>query len=441
MAARLARGPIPVEEARRIALQVAEALEEAHERGIVHRDLNPANIMLTPDDKVKVLDFGLAKAFVEETPDADNSMSPTLTRDATRVGVILGTAAYMSPEQAKGKEVDKRTDIWAFGAVLYEMLTGSKAFPGDDVSEILASVIKSEPDWSRVGERTPETLVKLLRRSLVKDARRRLRDIGEARLAIEEGASEPQVPASPGATGWRIVLPWGLVVLLLLALGIGWRSEEPASDKRVAHVSIDLPGEGRLSIPDPSYGIAISPDGNLLAFPVGSFDATQLYLRYLNRQEASLIPGTLGASAPFFSPNGNWLGFFQNTKMMKVAVAGGTPIELAKSEPGGGTWTPNDTIIYTPVMNNGGIWQISAAGGAPEQLTEPDASRGELGHWNPHLLPDGKHVLVNVYPLRSRRRISTFCLWKQATCASSSRAAFTDATPRAVTSCTWVKTP
>ena len=395
MAARLARGPIPVEEARRIAVQVAEALEEAHERGIVHRDLKPANIMLTPDDKVKVLDFGLAKAFLEETPEADSSMSPTLTRDATRVGVILGTAAYMSPEQAKGKRVDKRTDIWAFGAVLYEMLTGSKAFPGDDVSEVLASVIKSEPDWSRVRERTPEALVKLLRRCVVKDSRQRLRDIGEARLAIEAGTSEPEISSSRATTDWRIVLPWGLVALLVLVLGIGWRGGELVSDKRVAHVSIDLPGEGRLWTPD-RPGIAISPD-NLLAFPVGRDAAAQLYLRHLNREAASLIPGTVGASDPFFSPDGNWLGFFQNQRLMKVSVEGGPPIELAESEAAGGTWTPDDTIIYAPAFSNGGIWRISAAGGAPEQLTEPDASAGELGHWFPNVLPDGKHVLVNVY--------------------------------------------
>ena len=186
LAERISRGPIPLEEALDIATKMAEALEEAHEQGIVHRDLKPANVKQTEDGKIKVLDFGLAKVFHEETPNADSSMSPTLTRDATRVGVILGTAAYMSPEQAKGKKVDKRTDIFAFGAVLFEMLTGGKAFPGDDVSEVLASVIKTEPDWSRLPADTPALVRRLLRRSLEKEPKRRLPDIAVARLEIDE---------------------------------------------------------------------------------------------------------------------------------------------------------------------------------------------------------------------------------------------------------------
>jgi len=397
LAARLTRGPIPVEEARWIAVQVAEALEEAHERGIVHRDLKPANIMLKPDEKVKVLDFGLAKAFAEETPERDSSISPTLTRDATGVGVILGTAAYMSPEQAKGKQVDKRTDIWAFGAVLYEMLVGSKAFDGDDVSEILASVIKSEPDWSRVRKTTPEPLVKLLRRSLTKDSRQRLRDIGEARLAIEARETEPEISSSRTTTHWKVILPWGLAAVLLLVLGVRFGGQEAATIEHVAHVSIDLPDGTRFSSSERgASGIAISRDGTLLAFTAGRGDAS-LYLRHLDQEEASLIPDTLGAIRPFFSPDGEWLGFFQNQKLMKVAVEGGPTIELAGTGSVGGTWMPDETIIYNPSFSNGGLWRVSSAGGVPEQLTKPDASAGELSHIHPHLLPDGKHVLVTVY--------------------------------------------
>ena len=440
LAARLARGPIPVEEARRIAVRVAEALEEAHERGIVHRDLKPANIMLTPDGKVKVLDFGLAKAFAEETPDADSSMSPTLTRDATRAGVILGTAAYMSPEQAKGKQVDKRTDIWAFGAVLYEMLTGTKAFPGDDVSEILASVIKSEPDWSRVRKTTPETLVKLLRRSLVKDSRQRLRDIGEARLTIEARTTEPEISSSRTTTDWRVVLPWGLVAVLLLVLAIGWRGEEPATDKDVAHVSIDLPDDGRLSTSSDSL-IAISPDGNLLAFSAGFLDAPQLYLRDLNQEEASPIPGALGASHPFFSPDGKWLGFFQNNKLMKVAVEGGPTIELAANGGAGGTWMPDDAIIYNPGFSNGGVVANLLRWWNPGATYESGRVRGGTGPRSSAPPSRRKACARDRLSLpRSIGHISTFCLWKQANCAFSSRAVCTDAMPRAVTSCTSVGT-
>ena len=397
LAERIARGPIPWEEALEIVTKIAEALEEAHEHGIVHRDLKPANVMLTPDGKVKVLDFGLAKAFAGDDASEALSQSPTISRHQTAAGVILGTAAYMSPEQARGGSVDKRSDIWSFGVVLFEMLTGKKLFDGATISDTLASILKEDPDWELLPPETPRTLRELQRRCLEKDPRERLRDIGEARIAIAAGTWEPEVSSSPtpAGSGWRTVLPWGVVALLLLVLGIVWRGGERASDKRVAHVSIALPGEGRLWEMG-GAGIAISPDGNLLAFPVGRANATQLYLRYLDREDASPIPGTVGASAPFFSPDGKWLGFFQRQSLMKVAVEGGTPIELAESGDAGGTWAPNETIIYTPDWNEG-IWRISAAGGTPERLTEPDASAGEMGHWYPDVLPDGKHVLVTVY--------------------------------------------
>ena len=281
LAERISRGPIPWEEALEIAAKVAEALEEAHEQGIVHRDLKPANVMLTPDGKVKVLDFGLAKAFAGDDASQELSQSPTISRHQTAAGVILGTAAYMSPEQARGRSVDKRSDIWSFGVVLFEMLTGKKLFGGETISDTLASILKEDPDWGLLPTETPRTLRELQRRCLQRDPRERLRDIGEARIAIAAGASEAEVSSSPAlaGSGWRTVLPWGVVALLLLVLGIVWRGRERAYDKHVAHVSIDLPGEGRLWTSE--AGIAISPDGNLLAFPVGRGAASQLYLRYL----------------------------------------------------------------------------------------------------------------------------------------------------------------
>ena len=334
LAERIARGPIPWEEALEIATKIAEALEEAHEHGIVHRDLKPANIKLTPDGKVKVLDFGLAKAFAGDDASEALSQSPTISRHQTAAGVILGTAAYMSPEQARGMSVDKRSDIWSFGVVLFEMLTGKKLFDGATISDTLASILKEDPDWELLPPETPRTLRELVRRCLQKDPRERLRDIGEARIAIAAGTSEPDVSSSltPAGSGWRTVLPWGVVALLLLVFGIVWGGGERASDNRVAHVSIALPGEGRLWKAGEA-GIAISPDGNLLAFPVGRDPAVQLYLRYLDREDASPIPDTARAFTPFFSPDGKWLGFFQDRKLMKVAVEGGSADRARRCQP------------------------------------------------------------------------------------------------------------
>ncbi len=397
LAERLRRGPLSVDEVLEVALQVAAALEEAHEKGVVHRDLKPANVKLTPEGKVKVLDFGLAKAFAGDDASQELSQSPTITKHQTAAGVVLGTAAYMSPEQARGKGVDKRSDIWSFGIVLYEMLTAQKLYSGETISDTLASILKEEPGWALLPEETPRSLRELLRRCLQKDPRQRLRDIGEARIAIEAGALEPDAPSRPAEAGshWRVVLPWALAGLLVLVLAGSWQGRERAPQKRAAHVSIELPGEGRLLKPN-GPGIAISPDGNLLAFPVGRGDAAQLYLRYLDREDASPIPGTLGASDPFFSPDGRWMGFFRNDRLMKIEVEGGAPIELTESDTFGGSWAADDTIFYTPRYFEG-VWRVSAAGGAPERLTEPDTANGELGHWFPHVLPGGKHLLVNIY--------------------------------------------
>ena len=261
LAARIARGPIPVDEAIQIVIKIADALEEAHEQGIVHRDLKPANIMLTPDGKVVVLDFGLAKVFVEQKHEADSSLSPTLTRDATRVGVILGTAAYMSPEQAKGKDVDKRTDIFAFGAVLYEMLTGKKAFPGEDVSDVLAAVLKLSPDWNALPQ---NRVTGLLRRCLEKDARKRFRDIGDVRYELERYDPPPRVARAATGLTWRVVLPLLLAVAFLTWGIASWTRRPDAAPMRrgVKRFAVEAGGLGLTN--DQGSRIALSPDGSTL---------------------------------------------------------------------------------------------------------------------------------------------------------------------------------
>jgi len=316
LAERIARGSIPVEELLDIAIQIADVLEEAHEKGVIHRDLKPANIKLTPDGKVKVLDFGLAKAFAGEVLDADSSMSPTLTRlrqgsggqarDATRVGVILGTAAYMSPEQARGKSVDKRSDIFAFGSVLYEMLTGKKAFPGEGVSDVLASVIKLEPDWSgpALAETSPR-LRELLHRCLEKNPKKRRRDIGDVRnelveLTSEAGAlgSDTEVVASRSSAWWTFaaVFAAGALVAGLVATFVGTPASSPSAVRRL---TLQLPRAQRLATRRNVGGFAVSPDGGSVIYSAGlASGESRLYLRSMDSFEATALDGTEQARQP-----------------------------------------------------------------------------------------------------------------------------------------------
>jgi predicted Ser/Thr protein kinase len=367
LADRIARAPIPVDEALEIGAKIADALEEAHEQGIVHRDLKPANIKLTEDGKVIVLDFGLAKAFVDERADADSSMSPTITRDVTRVGVILGTAAYMSPEQAKGKRVDRRTDIFAFGAVLYEMLTRRKAFPGDDVSEVLAAVIKSEPAWSRLPQ---PRLRPVLERCLRKDVRSRYHHIADARLALAEAA---HAPASEAVSRPKAELPWALAVLMALVAGLAVWTSRPSDRATRAPVRLSLNLEHGLGTLDAAI-LAISPDGTRVVHKSG---AGPLYVRELGRDEWTPIPGTEGAQTPFFSPNGNWLGFVTAGKLMKVQLEGAGAAVIAEGlSSHGASWGPDDAIVFTAGTE---LMRIPAVGGSPEALTPkraPDPSAG-----------------------------------------------------------------
>ena len=395
LAARIARGPIPAEEALQIAVRIAEALEEAHEQGIVHRDLKPANIMLTPDGKVVVLDFGLAKAFVEQTHEADSSLSPTLTRDATRVGVILGTAAYMSPEQAKGKDVDKRTDIFAFGAVLYEMLTGKKAFPGEDVSEVFAAVITLSPDWEALPQ---NRIADLLRRCLDKDLRKRFRDIGDVWYELEQARDDSPPSVASAATGlpWRIMLPLLLVVAVLAWGAAAWylRSEVSGARRGVKRFVVEA---GRLN-PSP-HTIALSPDGSTLVY-AGYGESSGLHRRAMDGFEWETVAGTERESiTPVFSPDGQWIGFvdYESQSVKKVAVEGGVPVSLYRNEINDTTFLleswPRDNYIV--VRTSTGFHRIAASGGAPEPLflfPQDDDNAPS----RPSMLPGSKALLFSV---------------------------------------------
>ena len=407
---RIARGAIPLDEALPIAKQIAEALESAHEQGIIHRDLKPANIKVRADGTVKVLDFGLAKAMdplSSSSAAAVLANSPTITSPAamTAAGIILGTAAYMSPEQARGKVLDKRADIWAFGCVLYEMLTGTRAFAGDDVSEVLASVLAREPDWALLPSNVSPSLGTYIRRCLHKNPKQRIADAQDIRLALE-GAFDTAISQA----GAPVVAPvWRSVTLasaaaLLAGAGVAtlmWFAMRPAEPvpPRVSRLQVTPSGAAALSVTGIGDDLAITPDGSRLIY-VGN-RGTQLFVRALEALEP-LAVFTGRPRGPFVSPDGHWIGFMDGaTVLKKVAVTGGLAVTVATLDgpSSGATWGPDDTIIVTTIAPATGLQRVAAAGGPTTVLTRPDRAQGELDHAWPELLPGGRAVLFTITAL------------------------------------------
>ena len=402
LAEKVAKGPVPVKEALEVCQQIAEGVEAAHEKGVIHRDLKPANVKVTPEGKVKILDFGLAKAFEAEVSFADISQSPTLTEEMTRAGVILGTAAYMSPEQARGKTVDKRADIFAFGAVLYELLTGKRAFEGETVTDVLAKVLEGEPNWDALPAGVPSITRFVLTRCLQKDAGKRLQHIDGARILIEE-ALTGSTTVSPivgrvQTPLWKRAISWSLAGVMALIIGLTLWNLRPtvptstSTPEPVVRFVAALPAD--LQVGQANRGIvALSRDGTHLAYTATRGGTAQLYLRPMDQLEARPIPGTEDVTYPFFSPNGQWLGFFAGGKLKKVSVSGGTPVILCDvySPSMTASWDSENTILFAHSTSS--ISQVSAAGGTPEVLTTLDSDQGESSHSSPQLLPDGDTLL------------------------------------------------
>ena len=402
---RIARGPIPLEDALGIARQIAEAVEAAHEKGIIHRDLKPANIALTQDGQVKVLDFGLAKAVETTAGSSDIANSPTITSPAmiSSLGVILGTAAYMSPEQAKGRPADKQSDIWAFGCVLYEMLTGRRAFAGDDSSDTLAAVLKEDPDWTMLPPEALGSVRRLLRRCLEKDSRRRLRAIGDARLELDE--RDPDEDHAP-APRRRVLAAW-LAGAALSGLALGgvaawmWVRADPRSLSQAAGVtrlSFTLPAGA--DVAHESTSAVISPDGRMVVIATGEwFNPSGLWVRPVDALTARPLADTYGALLPFWSPDSQHIGFFADHKLKTVDLLSGHVQELcAAPDSRGGAWNQDDVILFAPA-NAGPLLRVAASGGTPVPVLTVGDPRAGRGYRFPQFLPDGDHFLAAVTPL------------------------------------------
>ena len=421
LSAVLARGPLPIGETIEVCAQIAGALESAHESGIVHRDLKPGNVMLTPAGAVKVLDFGLAKAGSVRDSDVGASASPTMTYGATQAGMVLGTAAYMSPEQARGKIVDKRTDIWSFGCVLFECLTARQAFEGETVSDLIAHILTSEPDWNLLPQATPPRVRELLRRCLEKDARRRLRDMGDARIELEEtlaprGSSSMAVPSAVAAAvdaaqaaarpkKRRYGLEIGAAILGALAAVLATRLVEPLlGDRKPAMPAarFQVVESDTMKLVEDGAIVALSPDGTTMAFVAGdSVGTVRIWVRPLNADRPRMLAGTEGAQLPFFSPDGRSIGFFTETKLKRVSVASGAVDAIADVKRArGGAWNRKDQILFAPT-SDGPLFVVGASGGEPRQVTTIDSTRGETGHRFPSFLPDGDHFLFASLPPRA----------------------------------------
>ncbi len=411
LAEQIEQGPIPVAEALTIARQIAEALQAAHEQNIIHRDLKPANIKVREDGTVKVLDFGIAKLAADPAADSDTlGHAATVTTPAvTLAGVMLGTAAYMSPEQTKGRPADRRSDVWAFGAVLFEMLTARRAFEGEDITETLANVLRSEPDWTRLPADVPPHITRLVRQCLAKDRRQRLADIAVALFVLNDSAgSAPLGPTAgpPVAARWwrRLLLPAAAAVALALAAAsAAWMATRP-TPPQVTRFAIVQSGPNALSVDAQSRDLTITPDGSRIVYKGASTGVeTRLLVRALDRLDAtSLTKGGL-ARAPFSSPDGRWIGFIEPAPVTlhKVSIEGGPSIRICGLDgPSRGfTWGTDGRIVYATAVTTTGLQRVSSDGGEPEILTRPNRERGEADHLWPHLLPGGASVLFTITPL------------------------------------------
>jgi serine/threonine-protein kinase len=386
------RGPVPLDTALGYARQIADALEAAHEKGIVHRDLKPANVKVTPEGRVKVLDFGLAKV-ADAAAAANSDASPTISMAATQAGIILGTAAYMSPEQARGQMVDRRADIWAYGVVLWEMLTGRAMFGGETIGDTLAAVLRAEIDLAPLPAETPAAVRRLLRRCLERDRKKRLPDVGVARLELDEPAEASQAAAQAPPKSSR--LPWmAAAVAAAAAIGLGamWWIASRQVERSLMRFTVELDPE---ALEAPRITAAISPDGKRLVYSVRTGDGrTQLATRLMDQAKGTLLNGAENGVDPFFSPNGQWIGFGADGKLKKVSVTGGAALPLCDA-PGlrGASWGEDGNIFAS--LNTRSISKVPQAGGTPQEIAKPEGSAYTL-RW-PQILPGGKSVLYTVH--------------------------------------------
>ncbi len=385
LADRLAEGPISPDESVAIAKQIAEALEYAHDKGVIHRDLKPANVKITPEGTVKVLDFGLAKIADDRANSGDPATSPTLTMRATQAGMILGTAGYMAPEQARGQGVDKRADIWAFGVVLFEMLSGKRVFGGETVGDTLAAVLKTDPDWQALPADTPAGVRRLLRRCLERDRKRRLHDIADGRLELEdaEAAEKPETTRATGARRW---LGWVVAVVAIVVGALGWWQATRRTERPLLRLQLDLGPEAALGSGSAGPAAILSPDGSRLVYVSRGADGRlRLSMRRLDELQASVLAGTEEAASPFFSPDGQEVAFAAGGKLKKIPVGGGAPVSLCDAPRFAGGWWGEDGDIIATLDFRVGLARLPSSGGTPQPLTK--------GGWWPQVLPGGKAVL------------------------------------------------
>ena len=392
----LSQGGLPVDQALDIAVQIAAGIEAAHEKGVIHRDLKPANVVRSSDGSVKVLDFGLAKSFVGEgaTGSVDLSTSPTMTSVGTMAGVILGTASYMSPEQARGQAVDQRTDVWAFGCVLFELLSGAKPFGGDTLTDVLAAIVRAEPEWDALAGKVPEDVVALIKRCLRKNPRERLRSVGDIGLTLKELADAGTVAASSQAVAGRRGLSPGLAAGLLLAVAVvaaglgGWLSRSEPVAEPARRLSIQLP-EGAFLPGGIGTDLAISRDGSTVVYLADDLDQRMLHVRGIDDFESRPLPGTEGSSTPFFSPDGEWVGFMTDEGIEKISLSSLEIYPICEACDWA-DWGDDGNVIFS---RDNGFWRVSENGGQTEHVVGPMPDKGIPAMIRPNVLPGSKLVL------------------------------------------------